>query len=119
MKFLIVDDSQAMQTIVRRQLEKAGYHGVEFKTAYDGEEALEVIRNWEPDLVISDWHMPQMTGLELLQEIQTQMLNINVGLVTTETSSAKVTEALEAGALFVVHKPFETDCPSFAPFPTT
>jgi len=108
MKFLIVDDSQAMQTIVRRQLEKAGYHGVEFKTAYDGEEALDTIRNWEPDLVISDWHMPQMTGIELLKEIQAQMLNINVGLVTTETSSARVSEALEAGALFVIHKPFET-----------
>lgn len=108
MKFLIVDDSQAMQTIVRRQLEKAGYHGVEFKTAYDGEEALEVIRTWEPDLVISDWHMPQMTGIELLKEIQSQMLNINVGLVTTETSTAKVNEAIEAGALFVIHKPFET-----------
>lgn len=107
MKFLIVDDSPAMQAIVRRSLEKVGYQDLEFQTASDGVEALEIIRNWEPDLVISDWHMPNMTGIELLEEIQKQMLDIKVGLVTTETSPVRVVQAKEAGALFVVHKPFE------------
>lgn len=107
MKFLIVDDSPAMQAIVRRTLEKSGYKEMEYKTAADGVQALEIIRDWEPDLVISDWHMPNMTGLELLKEIKRQMLNIKVGLVTTETSPIRVVEAKESGALFVVHKPFE------------
>ena len=107
MKFLIVDDSRAMQTIVRRSLEKAGYKDNEFKMASDGIQALDIIRDWEPDLVITDWHMPNMTGIELLQEIKSQMLELKVGLVTTETSPKRVLEAREAGALFVLHKPFD------------
>lgn len=107
MKFLIVDDSPAMQAIIRRTLEKLGYKDNEFKTASDGVEALDTIRTWEPDLVISDWHMPKMTGVELLDEIKKQMLTIKVGLVTTETSPVRVLQAKEAGALFVIHKPFE------------
>jgi len=109
MKFLIVDDSQAMQTIVRRSLEKAGYQDNEFKMANDGLQALEVIRDWEPDLVITDWHMPNMSGLELLKEIQAQMLDLKVGLVTAETNPKRVLEARQAGALFVLHKPFNLD----------
>ena len=107
MKFLIVDDSPAMQTIIRRSLEKAGYKDNDFKMAADGVIALDVIRDWEPDLVITDWHMPNMTGLELLQEMKQQMLDFKVGLITTETDPKLVVQAKEAGALFVLHKPFE------------
>ncbi len=107
MKFLIVDDSRAMQAIVRRSLQKAGYQDNDFKMADDGIMALEIIRQWEPDVVITDWHMPNMNGIELLKEIQAQMLDIKVGLVTTETSPARVLEAKQAGALFVLHKPFK------------
>jgi CheY-like chemotaxis protein len=107
MKFLIVDDSAAMQTIVRRSLEKAGYKDNDFKMAGDGLQALEIIRDWEPDLVITDWHMPNMSGLELLKEVQSQMLDIKVGLVTAETNPKRVIEAREAGAVFVLHKPFD------------
>ncbi len=107
MKILIVDDSAAMQTIVRRSLVKAGYKDNEFKTAGDGLEALDVIRDWEPNLVITDWHMPNMSGLELLKEIKAQMLDIKVGLVTAETNPKRVLEAREAGAIFVIHKPFD------------
>lgn len=107
MKFLIVDDSLAMQTIVRRTLEKAGYRDNEFKMASDGLQALDIIRDWEPDLVITDWHMPNMSGLELLKEIKRQMLDLKVGLVTAETNPKRVLEARQAGALFVLHKPFD------------
>ncbi len=107
MKFLIVDDSQAMQAIVRRSLEKAGYQDNEFKMADDGIMALAIIRQWEPDVVITDWHMPNMSGIELLHEIKAQMLDLKVGLVTAETSPARILEAKQAGALFVVHKPFK------------
>ena len=107
MKFLIVDDSQAMQTIIRRSLERAGYQDNEFQMAGDGLEALEILKNWDPDLVITDWHMPNMNGIELLLEIQQQGLDLKVGLVTTETSPVRVLEAKQAGALFVLHKPFQ------------
>lgn len=109
MRILIVDDSRAMQTIVRRCVEKAGYHNLETKLAGDANEALDIIRVWEPHLVLSDWHMPGMTGFELLEEINRQMLPINIGFVTTETSDQRIEQALGAGAKFVVQKPFETE----------
>ena len=109
MKFLIVDDSLAMQTIIKINLGKAGYIGHDFQTAADGKQALKMIEDWHPDVVITDWHMPNMTGIELLLEVQLQGLNINIGLVTTETDPKLIEDAKSAGALFVLHKPFDID----------
>lgn len=109
MKFLIVDDSLAMQTIIRRSLQRAGYGDIEFKLAANGREAIDIIRTWEPEVVITDWHMPEMTGLDLIRECQKQMLGIKIGLVTTETSPERIQDARDAGALFVLHKPFEQE----------
>lgn len=109
MKFLIVDDSPAMQTIVRRSLQRAGYGELEFRLAGNGREAIDVIKTWEPDVVITDWHMPEMSGLDLIRECQRQMLGIKIGLVTTETSPQRIQEARDAGAVFVLHKPFEQE----------
>ncbi len=110
MRILIVDDSRAMQTIVRRGIEQLGYDQLELKKASNGKEALDIIRVWEPDLVISDWHMPEMTGLELLELLQKEMLGtkIKMGLVTTESAEKKLQQALNAGAQFIVQKPFDT-----------
>jgi CheY-like chemotaxis protein len=108
MRILIVDDSRAMQTIVRRGIEQLGYDQLELKKANDGQEALDIVRVWEPDLVISDWHMPEMTGLELLKALTREMLDIKVGFVTTESSPQRIKEALDAGALFIVQKPFDS-----------
>jgi len=107
MKFLIVDDSLAMQAIIKRSLSKAGYQDNDFQMADDGIQALKVIENWQPDVVITDWHMPNMNGIQLLQEVQKRGLKLKIGLVTTETNPRRILEAKEAGALFVLHKPFE------------
>ncbi len=107
MRILIVDDSRAIQNIVRRGLEKAGYSNLDIKMASDGIEALDVARHWEPDLIITDWHMPGMTGIELLHSLNREMLGIKVGFVTTETSKTRLDEAKQAGARFIVNKPFE------------
>ena len=107
MKILIVDDSRAMQTIVRRGIEQLGYDDMQTRGADNGKEALDIIRTWEPDLVLSDWHMPEMTGLELLHALNRQMLSVKIGFVTTETSDARKIEALTAGAKFFVQKPFD------------
>lgn len=107
MKFLIVDDSLAMQSIIKRSLVKAGYESNEFQMAEDGIQALKVIENWKPDVVITDWHMPNMTGIELLEEVKKRKLKLKIGLVTTETNPRLILKAKEAGALFVLHKPFE------------
>lgn len=107
MKILIVDDSRAMQTIVRRGIEKLGYDNMETRNANNGKEALDIIRVWEPQLVLCDWHMPEMTGLELLHALNRQMLSVQIGFVTTETSESRKIEALSAGAKFFVQKPFD------------
>ena len=69
-KVLVVDDSKAMQTILRRGLNDLGYSNLDIKSCNDGAEALEIVRTWDPDLVLSDWHMPNMNGLQLIQAIK-------------------------------------------------
>jgi CheY-like chemotaxis protein len=107
MKFLIVDDSLAMQSIIKRSLAKAGYKFNVYKMAEDGVQALKIIESWKPDVVITDWHMPIMNGIELLQEVKSRKLDLKIGLVTSETNPRLILQAKEAGALFVLHKPFE------------
>ncbi|HTJ97527.1 MAG TPA: response regulator [Rhodocyclaceae bacterium] len=109
MKFLIVDDSRAIQSIVRRAVEKTGLPNLEFKTASNGAEALMATESWLPDMVITDWHMPGMTGIELIKELKRKHADLKVGFVTTESSSKNLDEAKLYGAAFVLHKPFADD----------
>lgn len=106
MKFLIVDDSRAIQTIVRRAVEKTGLHDLEFKTASNGAEAIATCESWLPDMVITDWHMPGMTGIELIKVLKQKHAGLRIGFVTTESSSKNLDEAKLNGAAFVIRKPF-------------
>lgn len=106
MKFLIVDDSRAIQAIVRRAVEKTGLEGLEFKTAMSGVEALKTCESWLPDMVITDWHMPGMTGIELIKALKQKHAGLKVGFVTTESSLRNLDEAKQCGAAFVLRKPF-------------
>ena len=109
MKILIVDDSKAMQHIVKRGLEKLGYDDLEIVLASNGMDALKLAKEWKPKLIFSDWHRPEMRGLELMQELSKAMLDIDIGFVTTESSAERIKEATDAGALFVVSKPFDVE----------
>ncbi len=106
MKILIVDDSKAMQAIVKRSLKACGYGGCDIQLACDGVEALAIIKRWHPDIVLSDWYMPKMTGMELLEEVKRQRLEVKIGFVTSETEAVKLQQAKQAGARFVLSKPF-------------
>jgi CheY-like chemotaxis protein len=106
-KILIVDDSKAMQTIVRRGLLAMGYDNLEIRQANDGAEALDIVREWDAQLIISDWHMPTMNGFQLAEAINKEMLGIDFGFVTTESSEVKLKAAIEVGAKFIVKKPFD------------
>lgn len=107
LKFLIVDDSRAIQAIIRRAVIKCGYQPVEIQTALDGEQALEIIEKFVPDLIITDWHMPKVSGLEMVQALrQMGHKNVRVGFVTTEKTPAMLDQAISNGALFILHKPF-------------
>lgn len=108
LKFLVVDDSRAIQAIVRRAILKCGYEPLEVRTALDGEQALEMMDNYVPDLVVTDWHMPKVSGLELLQAMRQMGHNkVRVGFVTTEKTPALLDQAISSGAMFILPKPFD------------
>lgn len=109
-RVLIVDDSRAILAIVRRVVLEAGGAQVEVRSATSAEEALDMVNEFAPDLVITDWHMPGVTGIEMLQTLrQTGHADVRVGFVTAETTPERVAEAHSNGADFVVNKPFRDD----------
>lgn len=103
---LIVDDSKAMRLIVRRTLRQAGFGDYEVEEAANGLEALERISKAIPALVVSDWNMPEMNGIELLKELNARKVLVRFGFVTTEGTPDMRAMANEAGALFLIAKPF-------------
>lgn len=109
MKILIVDDSKAMRTIVIRTLRMAGYGDHTFVEAINGVDALKVIDAEKPDIVLSDWNMPEMTGFELLKVLKKQGSKIKFGFVTSEGSAEMRRRAMEAGALFLITKSFTAE----------
>jgi two-component system chemotaxis response regulator CheY len=105
-KIMIVDDSTAMRMIVRKTLRLAGFEGHDFLEADDGMKALAAIKASPPDLVLSDWNMPNMTGIELLEAITKEGIKVKFGFVTTEATPDMRQRATTAGASFLISKPF-------------
>jgi two-component system chemotaxis response regulator CheY len=109
-KALVVDDSRTIRMIIRRILVELGYEVCE---ASNGREALDVLKAEEAavDLVLADWNMPEMDGLELVKQLRKipEYSSIKVIMVTTETEIAQMVSALEAGANEYVMKPFTKD----------
>ncbi len=109
MKILVVDDSRAMRRIVSRTIRQAGYTGHDIVEAENGREALTVVDAEKPDLILSDWHMPEMTGIEFLRELNAKGIEIPFGFVTSESTGDMVEAATEAGAMFLLAKPFTAE----------
>jgi two-component system, chemotaxis family, chemotaxis protein CheY len=106
MKILVVDDSKAMGMIVIRSLKSTGYANASILEATNGTEALGVIRSEQPDLVLSDWNMPETNGIELLETLSSEGSPVKFGFVTSESTPEMRERAQAAGALFLVSKPF-------------
>ncbi len=109
MNILVADDSKAMRIIVIRHLRQAGFDGHNITEAPNGAEALKMIQASTPDLVLSDWNMPEMTGIELLQELRKLNNPVKFGFVTSESTAEMRQKAVESGALFLIAKPFTVD----------
>ena len=109
MKIMVVDDSKAMRLIVIKTLRDAGFGGHDIIQAADGKEALDLILEDRPDLVLCDWNMPNMTGPELLSALKAENVNPPFGFVTTEATPAMKEQAEELGARFLIAKPFTAD----------
>ncbi len=105
-KFLVVDDFSTMRRIVRNLLKELGF--VNVQEAEDGVDALNKLRGDTFDFVVSDWNMPNMTGIELLRAIRADaaLKHLPVLMVTAEAKKENIIEAAQAGASGYVVKPF-------------
>jgi two-component system, chemotaxis family, chemotaxis protein CheY len=108
---LIVDDSSVMRKIVERSLRQAGLESLIVLEAGSGVEGLEVLKAKRVDLILSDINMPAMDGLEFVRQLRKQRLaeGVPVVMITTESSEEHVKQAIEAGAIGYIRKPFTAD----------
>jgi two-component system chemotaxis response regulator CheY len=106
LKILIVDDFSTMRRIVRNLLKELGYTNAD--EAEDGVVALQKLKNGNFQFVVSDWNMPNMTGIELLRAIRADdaLKHLPVLMVTAEAKKENIIAAAQAGASGYVVKPF-------------
>ena len=106
---LVIDDSRAMRTIIGNILKEMGYHVTDASNGIEGLERLKEVDTIE--LVLVDWNMPEMNGLEFVMEVRTipEYKDLCLMMVTTEIESEQVNKALSAGANEYVMKPFTKD----------
>jgi two-component system chemotaxis response regulator CheY len=109
MHVLIVDDYKTMLRIIRNLLRQIGF--VNIDEATDGSMALQMLRGGNYGLVISDWNMEPMTGLQLLREVRSdaKLKNTPFIMVTAESKSENVIAAKEAGVSNYIVKPFNAE----------
>ena len=106
LRILVVDDFATMRRIIRNLLKELGFNNVD--EAEDGVNALQKLRQGGFDFVISDWNMPNMTGIDLLRSIRADELlkELPVLMVTAEAKKENIIAAAQAGASGYVVKPF-------------
>lgn len=109
MKVLVVDDFSTMRRIVKNILRQLGFtHIVE---ADDGSTALDLLQKEPVEMIISDWNMPKMTGLELLKAVRADdaLKDIPFLMVTAEAQQENIIEAVKAGVSNYIVKPFTAE----------
>ena len=109
MKILVVDDFSTMRRIVKNILRQLNF--VNIIETDDGSTALEVLQREKIDLVVSDWNMPKMTGLELLKVIRADdaLKHIPFLMVTAEAQQENIIEAVKSGVSNYIVKPFTAE----------
>ncbi len=107
MKLLVVDDSSTMRRIIKNTLQRLGHNDI--LEAEHGVEAWDLLSaNADIGVLITDWNMPEMNGLELVQKVRAEekYVNMPIIMVTTEGGKAEVITALKAGVNNYIVKPF-------------
>ena len=106
---LVVDDSDTMRAVIKKTVGMAGVQIGELFEAGNGREALKVLEEEWVDVVLSDINMPEMNGIEFLQEAQKDSVlrDIPVIFLTTESSQGRMDEAKELGSAGYIKKPFQ------------
>ena len=108
LKILIVDASPTMRRILINTIQKAGYTHVQ--DAEDGKDALAKLMAGDFDLLMTEWNMPNMNGLELVQAVRTEkkLKNIPVLMITTRNMKKDIVHAIKTGVNGYIVKPFDT-----------
>jgi two-component system chemotaxis response regulator CheY len=106
MYVLIVDDNPRMRILVRRCLNQGSYENLRISEASNGIEALNIIHDETPDLILSDWNMPKMNGLRLLQSLRSEKSTVLFGFITAQNTLKIRKQAVQYGANFLLSKPF-------------
>jgi two-component system chemotaxis response regulator CheY len=109
MKIFVVDDSRAMRMIVVRTLRQAGFDNHDVVEAENGREALGLVPAEQPDLILSDWNMPEMNGIDFLVSLRSRGDATPFCFVTSEGSDEMREQAAAAGALGLIAKPFTVE----------
>jgi len=109
MKVVLADDSRVMRQIIVRTLRQAGWHDWQIVQAGDGAEALALVLECEPELVLSDWNMPNLSGIDLLRTLRLRGYRTPFCFVTSEGSAEMRELAQAAGAFALIAKPFTAD----------
>jgi two-component system, chemotaxis family, chemotaxis protein CheY len=109
LKILIVDDFATMRKVIRNLLKQGGFENV--AEAEDGAAALKVLKSQPFDFVISDWNMPNMSGLELLKAVRAdeELKELPFLMVTAEALKDNVVAAVKAGVSNYIVKPFTAE----------
>lgn len=106
MDILLVDDSRTMRMIIQRAIRQAGYRGLTIGEAENGAQALEKLQGETPRLILSDWNMPEMSGIDFLMRVREAQNPVPFGFITSETSTGIRDLAMSSGATFLISKPF-------------
>ncbi len=106
-KVLVVDDSGTMRKIIIRALNSVGYTNV--VEAADGAEGFATFQGGSFDLVLTDWNMPNKSGLDLTRDIRGTGSDVPIFMITTEGEKSRVLEAISAGVTDYLMKPFSAD----------
>jgi two-component system chemotaxis response regulator CheY len=112
MKVMIVDDSSTARMFIRRCIEISACEETDFIEFPNGQDALEKIEESKPDIIFSDYTMPEMNGLELVEKIRAteKYRDILIYIISSAGNSALEEKLLEAGANAVLKKPISPAC---------
>ncbi|MCU0581369.1 MAG: chemotaxis response regulator CheY [Syntrophales bacterium] len=108
-KILIVDDFATMRKVIRNLLKQSGYENI--VEAEDGVNALKILKSQKIDFIVSDWNMPNMSGLELLKAVRADedLKTLPFLMVTAEALQENVVAAVKAGVSNYIVKPFTSE----------
>ncbi|MFQ5717387.1 MAG: response regulator [Nitrospinales bacterium] len=110
-KVLVVDDSNVMRQIIKNNLKQLGFKPENISDADDGAAGFKKAGDEKFDLIVSDWNMPKMTGIDFLKAVRAddKLKGVPFLMVTSETEKEKIVEAVQAGVSQYIVKPFNAN----------